>query len=154
METTQTVKILGRFIVANPKVCHGQPTFRGTRIFVADVLEQVAEGMAWETIIEEWRGSITHEAVTEAIVLARQAFLEHSDEYILESKASRTSWMKTLSIASVTFCAAGDLQFAKLSPLTSRLTRKKQLQSGLLCGDGDSTGKEAAGNRAAPSRGA
>jgi len=34
METTQTVKILGRFIVVDPKVCHGQPTFRGTRIFV------------------------------------------------------------------------------------------------------------------------
>jgi uncharacterized protein (DUF433 family) len=42
MQTTQTVKILGRFIVAAPKVCHGQPTFRGTRIFVADVLDQVA----------------------------------------------------------------------------------------------------------------
>ena len=38
METAQTVKILGRFIVADPKVCHGQPTFRGTRVFVADVL--------------------------------------------------------------------------------------------------------------------
>jgi len=42
MQTTQTVKILGRFIVAAPKVCHGQPTFRGTQIFVADVLDQVA----------------------------------------------------------------------------------------------------------------
>ncbi len=51
METPQTVKILGRFIVADPKVCHGQPTFRGTRIFVADVLDQVARGLDWETII-------------------------------------------------------------------------------------------------------
>jgi uncharacterized protein (DUF433 family) len=66
METTQAVKILGRFIVADPKVCHGQPTFRGTRIFVADVLEQVARGLDWETIIEEWHGSITHEAIAEA----------------------------------------------------------------------------------------
>jgi len=81
-------KLIGRYIVSDPEICHGQPTFRGTRILVADVLEQVAEGMAWETIIEEWRGSITHEAVAEAIALARQAFLEHSDEYILESKAS------------------------------------------------------------------
>ena len=59
METTPTVKILGRFIVADPKVCHGQPTFRGTRVFVADVLDQVARGLDWETIIEEWHGSIT-----------------------------------------------------------------------------------------------
>lgn len=27
-------KSLGRHIVADSKVCHGKPTFRGTRIFV------------------------------------------------------------------------------------------------------------------------
>ena len=47
-------KTLGRYIVADPAICHGEPTFRGTRILVADVLEQVASGMAWE-VIEEWR---------------------------------------------------------------------------------------------------
>ena len=81
METTQTVKILGRFIVVDPKVCHGQPTFRGTRIFVADVLEQVARGLDWETIIEEWHGSLTHEAIGEAVHLAAQALLKHADEF-------------------------------------------------------------------------
>ena len=50
---------LGRFIVADPAICHGALTFRGTRVFVADVLEQVASGMAWETIVEEWRGAVT-----------------------------------------------------------------------------------------------
>ena len=75
---------IGRYIVADPTICHGQPTFRGTRIFVADVLEQVADGMAWDTIIEEWRYSITKEAIAEAVRLANQAFLEHLDEYILE----------------------------------------------------------------------
>lgn len=50
METAQTVKILGHFIVADSKVCRGQPTFRGTRVFVADVLDQVARGLDWETI--------------------------------------------------------------------------------------------------------
>jgi uncharacterized protein (DUF433 family) len=44
--------------VADPKICHGKPTFRGTRIMVFQVLEQIASGMAWEAIIEEWRGSI------------------------------------------------------------------------------------------------
>lgn len=78
-------KLYGRYIVSDPGICHGKPTFRGTRILVADVLEQVAEGLAWETIIEEWRGSITKEAIAEAISLSRQAFLEHADEYVLES---------------------------------------------------------------------
>ena len=77
-------KILGRYIVADPKICHGKPTFRGTRIFVADVLEQVASGMAWETIIEEWHDSITKEAIAEAVQLATQALMKHSDEFILE----------------------------------------------------------------------
>ena len=36
-------KIYGRHIVSDPEICHGKPTFRDTRILVADVLEQVAE---------------------------------------------------------------------------------------------------------------
>ncbi|MEK8017012.1 MAG: DUF433 domain-containing protein [Candidatus Parabeggiatoa sp.] len=78
-------KLIGRYIVSDPNICHGKPTFRGTRIFVADVLEQVANGMVWESIIEDWHGSITKEAIAEAIQLATQAFLEHVDEYSLES---------------------------------------------------------------------
>ena len=60
---------LGRFIVKDPDICHGQPTFRGTRILVADVLEQVATGMDWEAIIHEWRGSVSKEAIVEAVRL-------------------------------------------------------------------------------------
>lgn len=70
----------GRYIVADPEIGHGKPTFRGTRIFVSDVLEQVATGTAWDTIIEEWHQSITKEAIAEAV----QAFFEHVDEYIFE----------------------------------------------------------------------
>ena len=77
-------KLVGRYIVTDPNICHGQPTFRGTRILVSDVLEQVADGMAWETIIEEWHNSITKEAIAEAVQLASRAFLEHIDEYVLE----------------------------------------------------------------------
>ena len=80
----EKAKILGRYIVADPKICHGKPTFRGTRIFVADVLEQVASGMAWESIIEEWHDSITKEAIAEAVQLATQALMKHTDEFVLE----------------------------------------------------------------------
>jgi uncharacterized protein (DUF433 family) len=80
MKTT----MLGRYIVADPRICHGKPTFRGTRIFVSDVLEQVATGMVWEAIIEQWDGSITKEAIAEAVDLSRQAFLDHVEEYRIE----------------------------------------------------------------------
>lgn len=74
-------KMIGRYIVTDPEICHGKPTFRGTRIMVRQVLEQVASGMAWETIEEEWRGKVTKNAITEAIRLANQAFTDHVDEY-------------------------------------------------------------------------
>jgi uncharacterized protein (DUF433 family) len=72
-------KLAGRYIVSNPKICHGQPTFRGTRILVADVLEQVASGMAWESIVEEWRGSIS-----EAVRAASETFRDHAHELALK----------------------------------------------------------------------
>jgi uncharacterized protein (DUF433 family) len=86
METNVKPKLLGRYIVIDPKICHGKPTFRGTRIMVADVLEQVADGLAWETIIESWNDSITKEAIAEAVQLAREAFLKHSPEFALEPR--------------------------------------------------------------------
>jgi len=88
MAETVQPQILGRYLVADPDICHGKPTFRGTRILVADVLEQVAAGLAWETIIEEWRGSISQEAIAEAVRLARQALLEHTAEYVVGPTAA------------------------------------------------------------------
>ena len=86
-KNTQT-KLLGRYIVADPKICHGQPTFRGTRIMVWQVLEMLADGMAWETIIEQCHHSITKDAIAEAVKLSGQAFLRHADEFVLESTAA------------------------------------------------------------------
>jgi len=67
--------VLGRYVVADSGICGGKPTFRGTRILVADVLGQVARGMAWETIVEEWRGAVSMEAIAEAVHLAREALV-------------------------------------------------------------------------------
>ncbi|HDL17851.1 MAG TPA: DUF433 domain-containing protein [Bacteroidetes bacterium] len=75
-------KLYGRYIISDPEICHGKPTFRGTRIPVADVLEQIADGLDWETIIEEWRNSITKEAIAEAVSLSRQVILENADKYL------------------------------------------------------------------------
>jgi len=74
-------QFMGRYVVTDPRICHGQPTFRGTRILVSDVLEQVASGMVWAAIIEEWRGSITPEAISEAVRLATEAFRTHAHEF-------------------------------------------------------------------------
>jgi uncharacterized protein (DUF433 family) len=66
----------GQHIVTDAEICHGKPTFRGMRILVSHVLEQVSEGTAWKTIIKERRATSQREAV----LLASQAFLEGSQE--------------------------------------------------------------------------
>lgn len=64
---------LGKYIVADPKICHGKPTFRGTRIMVWQVLEMVAEGMDWDEISRKWSGKVSREAIAEAIHIASVA---------------------------------------------------------------------------------
>jgi uncharacterized protein (DUF433 family) len=69
------VLVTARNVVADPHVCHGQLTFKGTRILVADVLEQVARGEPWSAIVASWDGKVTTEAIAEAVTLAREALL-------------------------------------------------------------------------------
>ncbi len=79
-----SAKPIGRYMVIDPEICHGKPTFRDTRIMVAQVLEMVVSGMTWETIIEQCHGNITREAIAEAVSLASKVFIEHAQEYVLE----------------------------------------------------------------------
>ena len=77
-------KSIGRYVIVDSEICHGQPTFRGTRILAKDVLEQVAQGMAWESIEKQWRGAVSRKAITEAVRLAGRAFMEHLPEGAVE----------------------------------------------------------------------
>jgi hypothetical protein len=54
---------------------------------VSQVLEQVAAGMAWPTIVDEWRGSVSTDAIAEAVHLAERAFTEHAGDYTREMVA-------------------------------------------------------------------
>ncbi|HEY5542081.1 MAG TPA: DUF433 domain-containing protein [Candidatus Binatia bacterium] len=65
---------LGQYIVADPDICHGVPTFVGTRIMVDQVLEMVAQGTSWEEIIAEHDGAISRAAIAEAVRLAGRSF--------------------------------------------------------------------------------
>ena len=84
MKPEPKAKLMGRYIVTDPRISHGKPTFRGTRVLVSDVLEQVANGMAWETIVEEWNRSVTPDGIRESVQLASQALLRHADEFVVE----------------------------------------------------------------------
>jgi hypothetical protein len=38
--------------------------------------------MAWEAIIDEWRGALTKEAIAEALRIAREMLLTHAPELV------------------------------------------------------------------------
>ena len=41
-------------ITSDPSICHGQPTIRGLRYPVADLLELLASGMTIDEIVEDY----------------------------------------------------------------------------------------------------
>lgn len=67
---------LGQYIVADPDICHGQLTFKGTRILVKSVLYYVAQGKDWDWIAAECFGRVSREAIVEAVELAALALAE------------------------------------------------------------------------------
>ena len=69
---------LGQYIVVDPDICHGVPTFVGTRIIVNQVLEMVADDTPWEEIVREYDGAISRAAIAEAVRLAGRSFSEKS----------------------------------------------------------------------------
>ena len=81
---------LGQYIVADPEICHGKPTFKGTRILVWQVLEDVADGRSWEFICKtRWGGRIPTAAVTEAVRLAQEALLTLYHQPVRRASAKR-----------------------------------------------------------------
>jgi len=82
---------LGQYIVADPKICHGKVTFKGTRIFVSDVLEDVENGLSWDFIISRWGGGkLSKAAIAEAVHLSRSTWLDERGR-LVESRKSRLS---------------------------------------------------------------
>ncbi len=61
---------LGQYIVSDPEICGGDLTFKGTRVLVKDVLFYVGKGKDWDWIVAAYRGSISRQAIAEAISLA------------------------------------------------------------------------------------
>ena len=61
---------LGRHIVADSKICGGQPTFKGTRIMVWIVLEQLEDGLSWDEVVAEWGGKVPKRGIAEAIAIS------------------------------------------------------------------------------------
>ena len=82
---------LGEHIVIDPRVCHGKPTFKGTRIMVWQVLEDVADGKSWDFISQvRWGGRLPVTAIAEAVHLARRAFLDPEGNLLRKPRRERS----------------------------------------------------------------
>jgi len=64
-------------IELNPRVCNGRPVIRGTRIPVSVILEQIAEGESWESLLEGYP-ELKREDIQQALLYA-MANLEHTE---------------------------------------------------------------------------
>jgi len=45
---------INKYIVADTEICHGKPTFKGTRIMVWQILEMLEGGCSIKEIIEDF----------------------------------------------------------------------------------------------------
>ena len=67
---------IGKYLVVDTRVCGGRLIFKGTRIMVADAVELSEDGYSAGAIAEQFRGAITTEAVTEALMLVRKGIVK------------------------------------------------------------------------------
>jgi len=64
-------------IELNPKICNGRPVIKGTRIPVSVILEQIAEGESWNTLLTGYP-ELKKEDIQAALLYAR-ASLDHTE---------------------------------------------------------------------------
>jgi len=71
---------INEYIVADNKVCHGQLTFKNTRIMVWQVLDLLAAGVTIDTILKDYFPELTREAILSAIGYASK--IMESENYV------------------------------------------------------------------------
>jgi uncharacterized protein (DUF433 family) len=63
---------VGQYLVIDPDICHGQLTFKGTRIPVDTVLALLAKGYSTEQLLKSYP-ELSRAAIEEALRLAMDA---------------------------------------------------------------------------------
>lgn len=70
MESLERIEI-------DPRICNGKPVIKGTRIPVTVILDQIAEGQSWGSILTSYP-ELTKEDIQAALYYAKTS-LEHSE---------------------------------------------------------------------------
>ena len=78
------MKMIDR-IEINPKICHGKPTIKGTRVIVSNILGALASGDTVRKIVNDYP-NITQEDVFAALKFA--SLLSNFETYPYKAKVS------------------------------------------------------------------
>lgn len=68
-------RALGKYIVADPRICHGEPIFKETRKLVRDCIELAATGLTIDELAS--RANLPREAIVEALHFAAEILQRH-----------------------------------------------------------------------------
>ncbi|PKP54342.1 MAG: antitoxin [Candidatus Altiarchaeales archaeon HGW-Altiarchaeales-3] len=71
---------VNEYIVADTEICHGKPTFKGTRIMVSDIIELVADGVSNEKIIDDYP-SLNNDMIRSALEHAAR-IMRRKEHYV------------------------------------------------------------------------
>ena len=77
-------------IVRNPEICGGQPTIKGTRVLVLDILSLLKAGQSFEEILQDFP-SITREDIVEVIAYAEALIAGEQVTYVSPRESSASS---------------------------------------------------------------
>jgi uncharacterized protein (DUF433 family) len=70
---------VGEHLIVDPRVCHGELTFRGTRVPVETILGYLAKGYSLAYLRKSWP-EVSAAAIQEAVNLASDRLIEHYRE--------------------------------------------------------------------------
>ena len=58
---------INEYIVIDSEICHGKPTFKGTRVMVWEVIDLLGAGITAEEILRDYFPQLTKEAILAAL---------------------------------------------------------------------------------------
>jgi uncharacterized protein (DUF433 family) len=67
---------VGEHLVVDPRVCHGELTFRGTRVPVETILGYLAKGYTLAYLHKSWP-EVSAAAIQEAVNMASDRLIQH-----------------------------------------------------------------------------
>jgi uncharacterized protein (DUF433 family) len=68
--------LVGKHLVVDPRVCHGELAFRGIRVPVATILSYLARGYSLAYLRTSWP-EVSSDAIDEAVSLATEHLIDH-----------------------------------------------------------------------------